>query len=184
LFIESILPGIKSDICHEKKREHMRYLLFIVVLTAVIAAGCINTIPTHIFRPDAIESEFGSAYSDSEQAVTVFSAQKTTTFTSVFFNVSTTKEAENGYTFVIIDAQIQNIGDERITVFPHRFSIVDSDGNRFEKEPYHGPDGLMAGELYKNQYKRGKVLFEIPHNSKDLMLYYDMNGKLLSWKII
>ncbi len=89
------------------------------------------------------------------------------------------KKQQKGNTFVIIDAQIQNIGDERITVFPHKFSIVDSDGNRFEKEPYHGTDGLMAGELYKNQYKRGMVLFEIPHNSKDLMLYYDMNGTLI-----
>jgi len=41
----------------------------------------------------------------------------------------------------------------------------------------------MAGELNKNQYKKGKVLFEIPQNSKDLVLYYDLNGKLLSWKI-
>lgn len=162
----------------------MRYLFFILVLTAVITAGCINTIPTQIFRPDTTKAEFGSAYSDSEQAVTVFSAQKTKTFTSVFFNVSTTKEAAKGNTFVIIDAQIQNIGAYRITVIPHRFSIVDYDGNRFEKEPYHGTDWLMAGELYKNQYKKGKVLFEIPQNSKDLLLYYDMNGKILSWKIM
>jgi Domain of unknown function (DUF4352) len=178
------LQGIKNDIIHEKKEEYMRCLLFIALLTAVITAGCFNTIPTHIFRPDAIESEFGSAYSDSEQAVTVFSAQKTKTFTSIFFNVSTIKEAANGNTFVIIDAQIQNIGAERITVIPHRFSIVDSEGNRFEKEPYHGTDWLMAGELYKNQYKKGKVLFEIPQNSKDLILYYDMNGKILYWKIM
>jgi hypothetical protein len=161
----------------------MRYLLFIVLLAAVITAGCINTIPTQIFRPDATDAEFGSAYSDSEQAVTVFSAQKTKTFTSIFYNVSSTKEAAKGNAFVIIDVQIQNTGADKITVIPHRFSIVDSDGNRFEKEPYHGSDWLMAGELYKNQSKRGKVLFEIPQNSKDFVLYYDLNGKLLSWKI-
>ena len=161
----------------------MRYLLFIVLLGAVFTAGCINTTPAQIFRPDATKAEFGSAYSDSEQAVTVFSAQKTKTFTSIFFNVSTTKEAANGNTFVIIDAQIQNIGADRIMVIPHRFSIADYDGNRFEKEPYHGSEWLMAGELFKNQYKKGKVLFEIPQNSKDLILYYDMNGKLFSWKI-
>ena len=77
----------------------MRYLLFIVLLGAVITAGCFNTIPTQIFRPDATKAEFGSVYSDSEQAVTVFSAQKTKTFTSIFFNVSTTKEAAYGNTF-------------------------------------------------------------------------------------
>lgn len=161
----------------------MRYLLFVVLLGTVITAGCINTTPTQIFRPDTIKAEYGYAYSDSEQSVTVFSAQKTKTFTSILFNVSTTKEAANGNTFVIIDAQIQNIGPDRITVIPHRFSIVDFEGNSFEKEPYHGSDWLMAGELYKNQYKKGKVLFEIPQNSKNLVLFYDMNGKLFSWEI-
>jgi len=61
----------------------MRYLLFVVVLAAVTTAGCINTIPTKIFGPEATEAEFGSTYSDSEQAVTVFSAQKTKTFISI-----------------------------------------------------------------------------------------------------
>jgi len=161
----------------------MRYLLFIILLAAVITAGCFNTIPTQIFRLDATDAEFGSIYSDSEQAVTVFSAQKTKTFTSIFYNVSSTKEAAKGTTFVIIDAQIQNIGADRITVFPHKFSIIDSDGIRFEKEPYHGSDWLMTGEIFKNQYKKGKVLFEIPENSKDLVLFYDLNGKLFSWEI-
>jgi hypothetical protein len=162
----------------------MKYLLFIVLLVAVIiTAGCANYIPKQSFSPATTEADFGSAYSNSEQEVIVYSAQKNETFTSVFYNVSSTKEAASGNTFVIIDAQIKNIGADKITVFPHRFSIGDSDGNRFEKEPYHGSDWLMAGELNKNQYKEGKVLFEIPQNSKDLVLYYDLNGKLLSWKI-
>jgi len=76
-----------------------------------------------------------------------------------------------------------NTTPAQIFVIPHRFSIVDYDGRRFEKEPYHGSEWLMAGELCKNQYKKGKVLFEIPQNSKDLILYYDMNGKIFSWKI-
>ena len=74
----------------------MRYLLFVVVLAAVITAGCFNSLPTQIFRPDATEAEFGSTYSDSEQAVTVFSAQKTRTFTSVFYNVSSLKRSSKG----------------------------------------------------------------------------------------
>lgn len=162
----------------------MEHLLFIVLLVAVIiSAGCANNIPTQSFNPAITEANFGTAYSDSEQAVTVYSAQKTKTFTSIFYNVSSTKEASGGNTFIIIDAQIKNIGTERITIFPHRFSIGDSDGNRFVKAPNHGGDWLMADELDKNQYKKGKVLFEVPENSKNLVLFYDFNGKLLSWKI-
>ncbi len=162
----------------------MNYLLFVVVLVAVIiTAGCANYIPTQSFSPATMEADLGSRYSDSEQEVIVYSAQKTETFTSVFYNVASTKAATSGNTFVIIDAQIKNVGADKIMVFPHRFSIGDSEGNRFDKEPFHGDGWLMAVELEKNQYKKGKVLFEVPQNAKNLVVYYDLNGKLLSWKI-
>jgi hypothetical protein len=162
----------------------MKYLFFLVLLVAaVITAGCASHIPPQPFGSVIIEAEFGSPYSDSEQAVTVYSTQKNVSYTSIFYNVSSTKEAAKGNTFVIIDAQIKNIGADKITVFPHDFSMVDSDGNRYEKKPYHGEDRLGAGELEKNQYKKGIVLFEVPQTAKNLVLYYDFNGKRVSWKI-
>jgi hypothetical protein len=130
-----------------------------------------------------IEAEFGSAYSDAQREVTVYSTQKNVSHTSVFYNVSSTKEAGGGNTFVIIDAQIKNIGADSITVFPHDFSIVDSDGNRYEKQPYYGEDRLAAGELKKNQHKRGIMLFEVPQNAKKLLLNYKLNGKFIAWNI-
>jgi hypothetical protein len=162
----------------------MKYLLFIVLLVAVIiTAGCANYIPKQSFSPTTTEADFGSAYSNSEQEVIVYSAQKNISYTSIFYNVSSTKEAASGNTFIIIDTRIKNIGADKITVFPHDFSMADSEGNRFEKEPYHGDGWLMAGELEKNQYMKGKVLFEVPQNAKNLVVYYDLYGKLLSWKI-
>jgi hypothetical protein len=162
----------------------MEYLLLIVLLVAVtITAGCADRIPPQSFGMAITEARFGTAYSDSGQAVTVYSAQKTKTFTSIVYNVPSTKEASAGKTFVIIDAQIQNSGADAITVFPHQFRVGDAEGNRFEKEPYHGEDWLMAGELGQNEYKRGKVLFEVPENAKNLVVVYDLNGKLISWKI-
>jgi len=52
-----------------------------------------------------------------------------------------------------------------------------------KKKPYHGEDRLGAGELEKNLYKKGIVLFEVPQTAKNLVLYYDFNGKRVSWKI-
>jgi uncharacterized protein (UPF0333 family) len=180
----SYFTKLEKGIITKIKGENMKYLLFMVLLVAVIiTAGCANYIPKQPFSVATTEADFGSAYSNSEQEVIVYSAQKNETFTSVFYNVSSTKEAASGNTFVIIDARIKNIGADKITVFPHDFSMVDAEGKRFDKEPFHGDGGLMAGELEKNQYKKGKVLFEVPQNSKDLVVYYDLNGKLLSWKI-
>jgi hypothetical protein len=162
----------------------MKYLLLIIVLTgAAITAGCIGNFHPHVPGQAIIEGQFGIPFSDSGQEVCVYSAQKSNMVTSVIFNVSSTKEAAGGKTFVIIDAQIKNTGADPITVFPHQFSIGDGEGNRFKKEPYYGEEWLMAGELGYNEYKRGKVLFEVPENSKNLVVLYDLNGKLVSWKI-
>jgi hypothetical protein len=175
---------LEKGIITKIKGENMNYLLFIVVLVAVIiTAGCANYIPTQSFSPATMEADFGSPYSNSEQEVIVYSAQKTETFTSVFYNVASTKAAASGNTFVIIDARIKNIGADKITVFPHDFSMVASDGNRYEKIPYYGEDRLGAGELKKNQHKRGILLFEVPQNAKNLVLSYYIKGKLLTWKI-
>jgi hypothetical protein len=61
---------------------------------------------------------------------------------------------------------------------------MDSEGNRFEKAPYHGEGWLMACQLDKNQYRKGKIVFEVPENAKNLFLYYDLNGRHLSWEIM
>ena len=118
----AIFAILEKGIITKIKREDMKYLLFIVLLVSVIiTAGCTNYIPKQSFSPATTEAEFGSAYSDSEQEVIVYSAQKNETFTSLFYNVSSTKEAASGNTFVIIDARIKNIGADKITVFPHDF---------------------------------------------------------------
>lgn len=162
----------------------MKYLFLVVLLvTAVITAGCTSYLPSEPFGTVTIDAEFGSPYSDSEQEVTVYSTQKNVSYTSIFYNVSSIKEAASGNTFVIIDAQIKNIGADKITVFPHDFSMVASDGTRYEKIPYYGEDRLGSGELKKNQHKRGIMLFEVSQNAKNVVLYYHIKGELLAWKI-
>ena len=162
----------------------MEHPLFILVIVAgLVTAGCSGSISPQSFGQVPAVAHFGSDYSDSGQTITVYSAQKSRILTSTSDNLSSSKEAAGGKNFVIIEAQIKNTGDERIAVFPHRFSIVDSEGNRFEKAPYHGEGWLMACQLDKNQYRKGKIVFEVPENAKNLFLYYDLNGRHLSWEI-
>lgn len=162
----------------------MEHPLFILVIVAgLVTAGCSGSKSPQSFGQVPAVAHFGSEYSDSGQMITVYSAQKSRILTSTNDNLSSSLEAVEGKIFVTIDAQIKNTGAERITFFPHRFRIVDSDGNRFEKEPYHGTGWLMACQLDKDQYRRGKMVFEVPENTKNLFLYYDLNGRQLSWEI-
>ena len=162
----------------------MKYLLLIIALTgAIITAGCTINLRPSLPGQAMAEGQFGIPYSGPGQEVCVYSAQKSKMVTSVIYNVSSTKEATGGKTFVIIDAQIKNTGADPITVFPHQFSIGDAEGNMFKKEPFYGEEWLKAGELSHNEFKRGKVLFEVPENAKNLVVLYDLNGKLVSWKI-
>jgi len=49
--------------------------------------------------------------------------------------------------------------------------MSDSEGNRYDPEMYTGDDSMgYLKELYKSQKVRGKILFEVPQNAKNLKL--------------
>jgi len=141
--------------------------------------------------PTDLDLTIGETASNPERQVTVYSAQKKSTYTwggsssSYIF----TENAKAGNTFIIIDAEVKNIGSDRMYASTGDFSMSDSEGNRFDPEYYLGDDGLgYSKELYKSQKTRGKVLFEVPQSANKLKLYYDFGNlfsgtKLASWKI-
>ena len=95
---------------------------------------------------------------------------------------------EYGKIFLIIDAEIKNIGKNTVIVNSIDFSASDSEGNRYDPEIiYSGADELgNFVELYQNQKKRGTVLFQVPRNVKGMKIYYDAGNifsgtKLLMW---
>jgi hypothetical protein len=90
---------------------------------------------------------------------------------------------------VIVDAEIKNIGSDSMYITMAKFSMSDSEGNRYDPELYVGDDGLsILKELYTNQKTRGKIVFQVPENARKLKLYYDFGNiligtKLASWPI-
>ena len=142
--------------------------------------------------PAELNLNVGETAKTSKIEVTVFSAQKMQSYDyySDIFKETMTREAKPDKTYVLVDAEIKNVGSDSAFVGSTEFSITDYEGYKYDPEVlYYGDDGLeLFKELYQNQKMRGKVLFEIPENAKDLKLQYDFGNlfigtKLASWTI-
>lgn len=140
--------------------------------------------------PTQVEAVIGETVTSQTEQITIFSAQKTPKYTwSYSSSYKFTENANPGNIFVIIDAEIKNIGSDSMYITMAKFSMSDSEGNRYDPELYAGDDRLsILKELYTNQKTRGKVVFQVPENARKLKLYYDFGNiltgtKLASWSI-
>ena len=91
-----------------------------------------------------------------------------------------------GKKFIIIDAEIKGIGDTASYVSPASFSLVDFEGYKYNAGVYSGDDGFSYQQIYSNQKARGKILFEVPENAKELKVQYNfglLDVKLAKWSI-
>jgi len=121
----------------------------------------------------------------------VYSTAKVTAFKWGGPAVTNAEFAKDGYTFVLITAEVKNTGPDTITALSGGFSLRDSAGKRFDSIVNRGTSNYSWGfskDLGKNQYVRGSVTFEVPLPAKDLVLYYDFGNvpnciKLAEWKI-
>lgn len=153
------------------------------VKTTVITTTAQSSIPTEI------ELAIGQMASNPERQVTPYSTQKVSSYTVTFSNYPIITHAKSGKIFIFIDTEIKNIGSDRIYASAGDFSMGDSEGNRYDPEMYSGDDSFgYFKELYKTQKMRGKILFEVPQNAKNLKLYYDFGNlfsgiNLASWPI-
>jgi hypothetical protein len=133
----------------------------------------------------------GQTATSSVSQVTVYSAQRTDSYTysSSISGYTPTESATSGNTFIIVDAQVRNTGSNEIYASASDFSLSDPEGNRYDPQMYLGNDGLgYLQELFKNQQKRGKVLFQVPSTATNLILYYNFGNvisgpQLASWTI-
>ncbi len=195
---------------NEVKIKVLTLLIFTFIATILIG-GCIQeetpkkvsasqSTETHqTIQSESIESEppteldlkIGETAKTSTIEVTVFSAQKTKSYEyySDILGKTMTQEATPGKIYILVDAEIKNVGADSIYAGASEFSVTDSEGYKYDPELYYGNDGLdIMKELYKNQKMRGKILFEVPESAKDLKIIYDFGDllvgpKLASWSL-
>ena len=100
-----------------------------------------------------------------------------------------TEEAENGTTYLIIDAEVKNTGSGSLYASTGDFSLRDGAGNRYEPGLYYGDESFgYLKDLSGNQKTRGKILFEIPPEAQDLKVFYDFGigyggTQVASWPV-
>lgn len=141
--------------------------------------------------PTELNLKVGETAETSKIEVTVILAKKTGYYEyySDIFEETMIEEASPGKIFILAEIEIKNTGSNRAYVGSSEFSMTDSEGYRYDPELYYGNDGLeMFKELYQNQKMRGKVLFEVPEDTKGLKIQYDFGNlftkvKLASWEL-
>ncbi len=123
--------------------------------------------------------------------MTVLSVERTKAYQyySDIFKEMMVEGAKPGKDFVIADVFIRNVGSDRVYVALGSFSLVDSNGYRYDPELYLGDDKLeLLQELYPGEVIRGKILFEVPEHATGLKIRYDFGNlltgvRLVSWEI-
>jgi hypothetical protein len=141
--------------------------------------------------PTELNLRIGETAKTSKIEVTVYSAQKTKSYDyySDILEEIMTEDARPGKTFILVDAEIKNVGSDSAYVGSTEFSASDSEGYRYDPAFYYGDDGLeIIKQLYQNQKMRGKLLFEVPESAQNLKLQYNFGNlftgtKLASWSI-
>jgi len=184
-------------------------LLFAAILLVVFIPGCLGEVnepvvketpapspsPTPAATPtpsiEELKLEIGDTAKTSVLKVTVISVDRTKSYQyySDVLGKTMVETAPPGKDFVIADVLIKNVASDRVYVALFDFSLVDSDGYRYDPELYLGDDGIeFLQELYPEELIRGKVLFEVPEHATGLKIRYDFGDlftgvKLASWTI-
>jgi hypothetical protein len=141
--------------------------------------------------PTEITAAIGHTVSGDTAEATVYSAMKMPAYTwsSSSSEYTFTEEAVNGTTWLVIDAEVKNTGADTMYASTSDFYLVDGEGNRYEPGLYYGDESFSyLKELSENQKNRGKIVFGIPPDARDLKLFYDFGIKyhqaqVASWTI-
>ena len=124
-----------------------------------------------------LNMELGRAAKTSKISVKVISTTKTDHYDyySDTLKQTTTEEASLGKVFVIAEVLIKKVGGDEVYAGSSKFSMIDSEGVRYDPEPSdQGDDKLVEfEETHLNQRMRGSVLFMIPEDAKGLKIWYD-----------
>lgn len=141
--------------------------------------------------PTELNLKVGEIAKTSKIEVNVITAQKVKSYNyySDILEENQIQKVSPGKIYILVEAEIKNVGSDRAYVGYTTFSITDSEGYKYDPTMYFGTDGMDAfKELYNNQKMKGKILFEIPENSQKVKLQYDFGNlftetKLASWSI-
>ena len=163
-----------------KNRFLSATLASLLVMISIFLVSCIEEEPTasngNGSEEPAQNLSIGQSAQTSTERATVISATKVYSFEhgENWLGNPYTEEAPEGKAFIIIDARIENIGDDSLYAIQSDFSLTDSEGYKYDVTYYPVPDdGFESQEIYEGQQSRGKILFEVPDGATGLRVQYD-----------
>lgn len=81
--------------------------------------------------------------------------------------------APDGYTYVIVNAAVQNTGDKTFYSRPMiHFQVMTSEGFTFDRVALTGLKGNLEAEVPAGSQLTGEVAFQVPMGAKELDLIY------------
>lgn len=99
-----------------------------------------------------INLKMGETAKTTKREVTVYSAQKSNTYTwrGSSGNVYT-EAAPAGKTYIMVNVQIKNIGSDSLYASASDFSIADPNGYKYDQKYASIDNELKSQELFQNQ---------------------------------
>jgi len=196
--IEEYGKKMNKEGIKERKKETTYLLVISLLISLVLLSGCEGEIPTKgnetIETPETtqtkLELKLGEVAKTSKMEVTVISAEKTMSYYDTLWKEN--KEAEKGKLFVIVEAELKNVGDDIEYADPDDFSMSDLEEFKYDPEGgFLGADienALKHTKLFPDERIAGKLVFEIPETATGLKVKYNFGSIfekpiIVSWTI-
>lgn len=108
----------------------------------------------------------GDRVDDGKIALTVLDARRES-------QVSEFVTAADGYVYLVIEALIENVGDDEAPYNPLYFSAKDGDGFEYSPSAFGASPALQSGTLPQGDRARGFVTFEVREGATGLVVTYE-----------
>lgn len=160
-----------------------KILVFLLIaMLSVACVGCGNNNSSNTDTPPSTSNDISNTtnqnnQSNSEHKVgdVVNVKNEELTVTDVQRNYKTGNEytkAETGNEFVKVTVKIKNNSDDKISVSPLEFKVLDSNGVYHDYNYLVLKEPLKSVDLAKGGSISGSVAFEVPKNDTNLKLVY------------
>lgn len=189
-------PSVTFIIKYMQEGNMKKIILTSLLSFAVIFSGCIQEefspndlreITSALGPPAKLELNIGETANTSKIEVTIKEVKKVDYYTySTISNETFIERPSRGNVFLLIKAEIKNIGNEAKYIWLDDFTVRDSKNLTYNPEFYLGEGKLESKELHPNERIKGNMLFEVPESATGLEVLYDFrnaNASLAKWKI-
>ena len=148
----------------------------------------LGTPSSSVAPPTELNLKINEIAKTNKLEILILSAEKKKSYTyySDILEDMLVETSSPGNIFIIVDAEIKYVGPDS-TLIGNGFSVVDSEGYKYDPEFYVGKDSLeLLKELYANQKTKGRIIFDVPESATDLKIQYDFGNvftgtKLATW---